>query len=97
MSKTQRRKKGPIPQHVTHDYVKVGVRIKEHYYIYYWEWLPISEEDQKIAIAKYYSDTGIGRKWPVPSWYAKMLNNDYRTKARHEMQKNQLMERLGRI
>lgn len=78
MSKTRRRKKCKVPEWTLTD----------------WTWqegyhgrVPMKEPERSEAIAKFYSDNGIGHKWPVPSWYKRMLNNEYREKSRREVQR----------
>ena len=89
MSKTIRRKKGPVPDWVTHEYKTTKIRLKKYGYVYYSEWLPLPEEEQKKQIAKYHSDSGayMGRYWPVPKWYKRNREKYCRAKNRAELQR----------
>ena len=57
MSKTRRRKNAKVPKYVTHKHTRIGIRLKSYYRYYIWEWIPLSKDKLKKALAKYHSDS----------------------------------------
>ena len=48
-------------------------------------WVLRNEPNKARAKALYYSDKGIGRKWPVPRWYTRFIEHNRRRRDRAEL------------
>ncbi len=83
MSRTYRRKKAPVPYHITHDYVRVNDQ--------YWRWIHVPYGPRELAksLAKHHGDHGYrtrsGNGRGPGRWFLNNEHRKYRRAATHEL------------
>jgi len=88
MSRTYRKKKSYIPDHITHDLQRVGkpfISNDGKWRMYDWQWVPLEGKELQVSVSKWKRDHHSG-ECTAPSWY----NNLYFERKRRQKTRREL-------